>query len=73
MSRVEAKESVIEARRNVVDGVLVSCAADSDVDVARELVDVPVVDGFMPAAMAPISGRPRAGAESCPSSTVVRR
>ena len=44
-------DSVKEAERDGIDGVFVDCFGDPGVDAARELVRIPVVGGFGPAAL----------------------
>ena len=44
-------EKVREAEKEGVDGVFVDCFGDPGVDAARELVRIPVVGGFQPAAL----------------------
>ncbi len=44
-------ESVKEAERDGINGVFVDCFGDPGVDAARELVRIPVVGGFGPAAL----------------------
>ena len=44
-------EKVREAEKEGADGVFVDCFGDPGVDAARELVRIPVVGGFQPAAL----------------------
>jgi allantoin racemase len=44
-------KKVEEAERDGADGVFVDCFGDPGVDAARELVRIPVVGGFQPAAL----------------------
>jgi allantoin racemase len=45
-------DAVVEAEKDGADGVFIDCFGDPGVDAARELVDIPVVGGFQPAALA---------------------
>jgi allantoin racemase len=42
---------VVQAEKDGCDGVFITCFGDPGVDAAREMVDIPVVGGFAPAAL----------------------
>ncbi|GCD32784.1 putative Asp/Glu racemase [Streptomyces chrestomyceticus JCM 4735] len=52
---------VVRAARSGSDGVLIDCAAEPVVHAAREVVDVPVVGGLVPALHVAMSLGPRVG------------
>jgi len=47
----EIVEKVIHAQKKGFDGVFIDCFGDPAVDAAREMVKIPVVGGFQPAAL----------------------
>ena len=52
-------EKVIQAEKDGFDGVFIDCFGDPGVEAAREMVSIPVVGGFQPAALSAniISGK----------------
>jgi allantoin racemase len=52
-------QKVTEAQKDGIDGVFIDCFGDPGVDASREVVRIPVVGGFQPAALTAslISGR----------------
>ncbi len=45
-------ERVVQAEKDGCDGVFITCFGDPAVDAAREMVDIPVIGAFAPAALA---------------------
>ncbi|MFB1047346.1 aspartate/glutamate racemase family protein [Streptomyces chrestomyceticus] len=65
---------VVRAARSGSDGVLIDCAAEPVVHAAREVVDVPVVGGLLPALHVAMNLVPRVGAlTTLPSAASVFR
>jgi allantoin racemase len=52
VASVPIVEKVVQAERDGVEGAFIDCFGDPGVDAARELVNIPVVGGFQPAALA---------------------
>ncbi|KOY60352.1 aspartate/glutamate racemase family protein [Photorhabdus heterorhabditis] len=50
-STPEIVDKIIESEKEGYDGVFVSCVSDPAISVAREIVDIPIVGGFEPAAL----------------------
>ncbi|NHB95074.1 hypothetical protein [Photorhabdus stackebrandtii] len=50
-STPEIVSKIVESEEEGYNGVFVSCASDPAISVARELVDIPIVGGFEPAAL----------------------
>jgi len=51
LSAYHIVKKVVEAGRAGIDGVFITCFGDPGVDASRELVRIPVVGGFQPAAL----------------------
>jgi allantoin racemase len=52
VASVPIVEKVVQAEKDGAGGVFIDCFGDPGVDAARELVGIPVVGGFQPAALA---------------------
>ncbi|NHB87395.1 aspartate/glutamate racemase family protein [Photorhabdus tasmaniensis] len=50
-STPEIVSKIVKSEEEGYDGVFVSCVSDPAISVARELVDIPIVGGFEPAAL----------------------